>query len=185
MRTDVGCFCLIVLGLASACRQSGPPSNDVSESIASMGDKWDFGSRIPIEPGHAGFVDVQNLPPSEASAGATGQPGVAVAATAEPAAAAPWPVTCDEAAARAIEKMGPGGVEQLRALAKDELIELHFSPGLNIRNGFGLWDGNQALLDSCAKGAGSTPEPDTVSMMIITRAWEIVHGERKAANGSK
>jgi hypothetical protein len=21
-----------------------------------MGDKWDFGSRIPIEPGHAGFV---------------------------------------------------------------------------------------------------------------------------------
>jgi hypothetical protein len=122
---------------------------------------------------------------SAASAGAAGQPGATVGARTEPAAAAPWPVTCDEAAARAIEKMGPNGVERLRSLTKDELIELHFSLGLNIRNGFGLWDGNQALLDSCANTAGATPEPDSVSMMIITRAWEIVHGERKSANGSK
>jgi hypothetical protein len=122
---------------------------------------------------------------SEASAGAAGQPGVVVAATTEPVAAAPWPATCEDAAARAIEKMGPNGVERLRSLAKDELIELHFSLGLNIRNGFGLWEGNQALLDSCARAAGGTPEPDAVSMMIITRAWELVHGERKSANGSQ
>jgi hypothetical protein len=152
MRTAGERFCLIALGLAFACRHSGPASNDV---------------------------------PSESSAGAAGQRGAAVAATTEPAEATPWPVTCDEAAARAIDKMGPGGVEQLRSLAKDELIELHFSLGLNIRNGFGLWDGNQALLDSCAKGTGATPEPDTASMTIITRAWEIVHGERKSANGSQ
>lgn len=152
MRTHVERFFLIALGLAFACRQSGPASNDVS---------------------------------SESSAAAAGQAGAAVAAPTEPAEAAPWPVTCDEAAARAIEKLGPDGVERLRSLAKDELIELHFSLGLNIRNGFGLWDGNQALLDSCAKGAGATPEPDTVSMIIITRAWEIVHGERKSANGSQ
>jgi hypothetical protein len=81
--------------------------------------------------------------------------------------------------------MGPNGVDSLRSLGKDELIELHFSLGLNIRNGFGLWDGNQALIDSCAGAAGSTAEPDSVSMMIITRAWEIVHGERKSADGSK
>jgi hypothetical protein len=152
MRTHVQRFFSIALGLAFACRQSGPPSNDL---------------------------------PSEASAGAAGQPGAAVGATTEPATAAPWPVTCDEAAARAIEKMGPNGVERLRSLAKDELIELHFSLGLNIRNGFGLWDGNQALIDSCANAAGASPEPDSVSMMIITRAWEIVHGERKSANGSQ
>lgn len=152
MRIQVERFFSIALGLAFACRQSGPASNDVS---------------------------------SEASAGAAGQPGAVVEATTEPAEAAPWPVTCDEAAARAIEKMGPPGVERLRSLAKDELIELHFSLGLNIRNGFGLWDGNQALLESCAKGAGATPEPDAVSMMIIARAWEIVHGERKTPNGSQ
>lgn len=121
--------------------------------------------------------------PAAASAGAEGQSGVAAAALPE-AAAAPWPVTCDEAAGRAIEKMGPQGVERLRSLRKDELIELHFSLGLNIRNGFGLWDGNQALIDSCAGAAGTTAEPDSVSMIIITRAWEIVHGERKL-DGSK
>ena len=143
---------MIALGLAFACRPSGPLSNDVT---------------------------------SETSAGAGGQPGAALGAATEPVAAAPWPVTCDEAAARAIEKMGPDGVERLRSLAKGDLIELHFSLGLNIRNGFGLWDGNQALLDSCARAAGGTPEPDSASMMIITRAWEIVHGERKSANGSK
>lgn len=81
--------------------------------------------------------------------------------------------------------MGPNGVERLRSLAKDELIELHFSLGLNIRNGFGLWDGNQALIDSCANAAGGSPEPDSVSMMIITRAWEIVHRERKSPNGGQ
>jgi hypothetical protein len=152
MKAHVEGFTLITLGLAFACRQSGPPSNDVS-------------------PG--------------ASAGAAGRPGAAVEGTTGPVAAAPWPVTCDEAAARAIEKMGPGGVERLRSLTREELIELHFSLGLNIRNGFGLWDGNPALLDSCARTAGGTPDPDSASMMIITRAWEIVHGERQSANGSK
>jgi len=81
--------------------------------------------------------------------------------------------------------MGPNGVDRLRSLRKDELIELHFSLELNIRNGFGLWDGNQSLIDSCAGAAGSAAEPDSVSMMIITRAWEIVHGERKSADGSE
>ena len=101
-------------------------------------------------------------------------------------AGAPWPVTCDEAAARAIEKMGPAGEQRLRSLAKDELIVLNDSFGLNIRNGFGLWGGNDALLASCAaESAGATPDPDSVSMVIITRAWEILRGERKALHGGQ
>jgi hypothetical protein len=151
MKTLVKRFAFNALGLAFACRQPGPPSNDGS---------------------------------AEASAGAASHSETAAGATTQPAAEAAWPVTCDEAAARAIEKMGAQGVERLRSLGKDELIELHFSLGLNIRNGFGLWDGNQALIDSCAGAAGTTAEPDSVSMMIITRAWEIVHGERKL-DGSK
>jgi hypothetical protein len=121
--------------------------------------------------------------PSEGSAVA-GQPGAAVGATTELPTAAPWPVTCDEAAARVIADIGPTGVERLRSLAKDELNQLHFALGLYIRNGYGLWQGNQALLDSCAS-AGPTREPDSVSGIIITRAWEIVRGERKPANGSQ
>jgi hypothetical protein len=122
---------------------------------------------------------------SAASAGAAGQSGAAITSPTEATVGARWPVTCDEAAARAIERLGPEGVERLRSLAKDELIELHFSLGLNIRNGFGLWDGNSALIDSCAKTAGATREPDSVSMAIITRAWEVVRGERKSASGSE
>jgi hypothetical protein len=40
MRSDVECCCLIALGLAFACRQSGPPSNDVSsEASAGAADR--------------------------------------------------------------------------------------------------------------------------------------------------
>jgi hypothetical protein len=120
-----------------------------------------------------------------ARGGAADQSGAAAVAPAESAAATPWPVTCDEAAARAIAKLGPAGVQRLRDLSKEELIVLHDSVGLNIRNGFGLWGGNDALLDSCAKDTGGTREPDAVSMAIITRAWEMVNGERKAADGSQ
>jgi hypothetical protein len=122
-------------------------------------------------------------PVDVASAGAEGAADTAVVPPA-PVAAAPWPFTCDEAAARAIEKMGPAGEQRLRSLAKDELIVLHDSLGLNIRNGFGLWGENDALLASCtAEGAGTTADPDAVSMVIITRAWEMLHGERKAPHG--
>ena len=119
-----------------------------------------------------------------APVGTAGAPTTISVAPSAPVVAAPWPVTCDEAAKRAIEKMGPAGEQRLRSLAKDELIVLHDSFGLNIRNGFGLWGGNDALLASCvAESAGATPDPDSVSMVIITRAWEMLHGERKAPHG--
>jgi hypothetical protein len=99
--------------------------------------------------------------PATASGGTPGQSEAAAVAPAEPAAAAPWPVTCDEAAARAIAKMGPAGVQRLQGLSKEELIVLHDSLGLNIRNGFGLWGGNDSLLDSCAKiAAGPASQGD-------------------------
>jgi len=120
-------------------------------------------------------------PADQASANAGRAPVDTAVAPPATVAAAPWPVTCDEAAARTIAKMGPAGEQRLRSLAKDELIVLHDSLGLNIRNGFGLWGGNDALLASCT--AEGTPEPDAVSMVIITRAWEMLHGERKAPHG--
>lgn len=122
--------------------------------------------------------------PAAPGTGAAGQPGAGATATAQPS-AAPWPVTCDAAAARAIEKLGPAGVQRLRSLSKDELIILHDTLGLNIRNGFGLWGGNDALLDSCSREAGGTRDPDAVSMVIITRAWERVNDERKASDGGQ
>lgn len=97
---------------------------------------------------------------------------------------AQWPVTCDDAATRALSKLGPALEQRLRALKKDQLILLHDSFGLSIRNQFGLWSGNEALVASCApQGDAATRAPDSVSMIIITRAWEMLHGQRKAPHG--
>ena len=143
---------------------------------------WRVGCVLMIALGF-GVACERSVPTPVGTAGAPTNAPVEPPAT---VAAAPWPVTCDEAAKRAIEKLGPAGEQRLRSLAKDELIVLHDSFGLNIRNGFGLWGGNDALLASCAaESAGATRDPDSVSMVIITRAWEMLHGERKAPHGGR
>jgi len=45
-------------------------------------------------------------------------------------------------------------------------IKVHFSWGLNIRNEFGLWEGNDELIESCGKF-----EPDGASSAIIDAVW--------------
>jgi len=80
--------------------------------------------------------------------------------------------------------MGPALENDVRSLEKDELIVLHDSWGMGIRNEFGLWDGNEPLLASCAADSpGTAPEPDSVAMVIMRRAWEMLHGQRKATHG--
>ena len=53
---------------------------------------------------------------------------------------------------------------------KEDLIHYYFGLGMYIRNAFGLWRGNKALLDDCSKG--EQVHPDTVSMIIIEALWE-------------
>jgi hypothetical protein len=73
-----------------------------------------------------------------------------------------WPQTIDEAVARLLELMKPEDVEQIRQMEKGELVSLHFSLGMFIRNNFGLWNENKAL------GASA----DSASMKIIEALWE-------------
>ncbi|HWO08242.1 MAG TPA: DUF6794 domain-containing protein, partial [Polyangiaceae bacterium] len=97
-----------------------------------------------------------------------------------------WPVTCDEAAALAVSKMGPELEQRVRSLEKDQLIILHDSWGMGIRNEFGLWEGNKALLASCSTGSADVPpEPDPVARVIMSRAWEMLHGEREKPHGGR
>lgn len=49
---------------------------------------------------------------------------------------------------------------------EEDLISLHFSWGLNIRNEFGLWEGNDELIKSCGE-----IEPDGASGTIIDAVW--------------
>jgi len=49
-------------------------------------------------------------------------------------------------------------------MAKDDLIFLHFSLGIQIRNAFGLNSGNTTLLNSRC--------PDDVSIEVIEVLWK-------------
>ena len=52
-------------------------------------------------------------------------------------------------------------------------VNLHFSLGQGIRNEFGLWAGNEELLESCKAMAGKTDlHIDSASSVIIKALWE-------------
>ncbi|NLS93981.1 MAG: hypothetical protein GXX96_17620 [Planctomycetaceae bacterium] len=78
-----------------------------------------------------------------------------------------WPKTLEEATARLIADMSDDDKQTVRSTKKEDLIEFHFGWGTGIRNSFGLWQGNDALLKSCDK-----KHPDDASMVIIESVWK-------------
>ena len=78
-----------------------------------------------------------------------------------------WPKTLDEASDRLIAGMSDEDQQTVRETKKDNLIQFHLGWGMGIRNSFGLWQGNQALLESCGGG-----HPDDASMVIIESVWK-------------
>ena len=73
------------------------------------------------------------------------------------------PKTVSEAVNRLLVILADVEKEQIKALPQDDLVLLHFSLGKDIRNGFGLNDGNTALL-----GQRSA---DDAAMKIIEGLW--------------
>ncbi len=85
-----------------------------------------------------------------------------------------WPKTVDEAAALIVRELDEPSKVTVRKTARKELIGFHMGWGMGIRNRFGLWRGNTALLESC-----KAPHPDSCSSVIIERVWELL----QAADG--
>ena len=86
-----------------------------------------------------------------------------------------WPVTVDATVADILAGMSEGDKETLRNTKYDDLILFHHGWGTGIRNYYGLWRGNEALIkDACG---GTLCHPDDASMVIIERAWEKVQVE--------
>jgi hypothetical protein len=100
-----------------------------------------------------------------------------------------WPKTVAEAVDRLLDKeLTEENIEKIRHMKKAELIDLHFGLGMWVRNNFGLLQGNNGLLEDCAKyaqaHAGSDPElrsltgrgdqmhEDDASGVIIKALWE-------------
>ena len=82
---------------------------------------------------------------------------------------AEWPTTCDGAVAKLSTELSQSEKEDLAATARDDLILLHHGFGTGIRNEFGLWGGNLALIESCSGSPNS--HPDDVSIIIVERLW--------------
>jgi hypothetical protein len=91
------------------------------------------------------------------------------------------PRTLNEAVDRLALMLSQAEKEEIAALTEDDLIGLHFSLGMTVRNDFGLWRENRPLLLDCQRikyrDAGDSPEglllidPDDASMMIIRALW--------------
>lgn len=81
-----------------------------------------------------------------------------------------WPTTCDSAVARLTTQLPESEEESLAAMKRSDLILLHYGFGTVIRNEFGLWGGNLALIKSCS--GKRNVHPDDVSMIIIERLWD-------------
>jgi hypothetical protein len=61
--------------------------------------------------------------------------------------------------------------ELIRGLTGEELVDLHHTLAVNIRNRFGLWEGNYELLISCG-----VVHPDDASMVIVRAIWQALRG---------
>ncbi len=88
-----------------------------------------------------------------------------------------WPVTCDAAVVWLVEHLDNESKTTVKETPREGLIKFHHGWGTGIRNNFGLWRGNQALMESCmALREGEQFHPDTVSMILIEEAWARLNG---------
>jgi len=83
------------------------------------------------------------------------------------------PRSVNEAVERLIERMPLKDRITVANMTEDELYTLNFSIGSYIRNRFGIWTGNEALLQSCRaiSGDGSL-HPKDASSVIIRALWD-------------
>jgi len=82
------------------------------------------------------------------------------------------PKTVDEAVAQLKSELTPADREHILRMSREDLAQLHFSLGLRIRNGFGLWRGNEKLMKSCG-----VTHRDICSGIIIGKLWDAVRAD--------
>ncbi|MGM0442290.1 MAG: DUF6794 domain-containing protein [Elusimicrobiota bacterium] len=92
----------------------------------------------------------------------------------EPDTSKNWPVTVEQATEKLIKDLPEEDKNTLRSTPKEDLIKFHFSLGRHIRNSFGLWQGNGALMKATGK-----QHPDDASMVIIENTWKKLNTQEK------
>ena len=85
------------------------------------------------------------------------------------------PETVDEAVNRLVTLLDDEHKLAISTMQESDLIDLHFSLGIAIRNAFELHDQDSELL----KSLGPFVHPDDVSMMIIGQLWHSLQDKGK------
>jgi uncharacterized protein DUF6794 len=77
------------------------------------------------------------------------------------------PATISEAIERLQDILSPDEKRYIAVMDENDLIDLHFSLGLEIRNAFGLHDVDSQLQADC-----KTTHPDDAAGVIVRKLWE-------------
>lgn len=84
-----------------------------------------------------------------------------------------WPGTVDEAVDQLLSKLPADDVDWMRRNPKGSVTsQLYMGYGTGVRNEFGLWGGNEALLTSCG-----TDNAEGCSIVILERMWDSVQAQ--------
>ena len=84
-----------------------------------------------------------------------------------------YPKTVEEAVNRLMSELPVYDKRRIAKMSEDGLFDLHVGLGMGIRNDFGLWAGNNELLESCKAIAGDPDlHIDSASSLIIKALWE-------------
>lgn len=81
-----------------------------------------------------------------------------------------WPCSLDDAIKICILTMTAQAKSELKNTSEQNLIMSHFGWAVNMRNEFGMWQGNDELIKSCHSG-----NPDEASMVIVKAVWRALN----------
>jgi hypothetical protein len=84
-----------------------------------------------------------------------------------------WPKTLDEAVNICLLTLTPEEKELSKYTPPDKLIWFDIQWAVNMRNEFGMWQGNTVLIESCG-----TSDPDGASMAIVEAVWKELQGNQ-------
>lgn len=91
-----------------------------------------------------------------------------------------FPKTIDDAVKSLVSGLPLKDKATIANLQEDELTGLYSTLGTYIRNNFGLWSGNEALLDDCRQVTGNqNVHQDDAAAIIIKELWTRVKGTHK------
>jgi hypothetical protein len=83
------------------------------------------------------------------------------------------PKTVEQAVSHLMTELSVHDKRKVMNTSKDNLETLHISLAMDIRNDFGLWSGNEKLLESCWKiSLQKDLDIDDASFIIINALWE-------------